>query len=1318
VTIRYDQLIGGVKDHIDSTSNPHDVTAHQIGANAILAEIDEYGSTTVGWDKVDKTGSSLADLATRNYSDLSNPPGDDSFHALTEVSSSANSDEVLLYVAGTTNNYRKITKQNLLSGVSISSDKIYQGDTKAEVHDAGSDGYFWVETEGTEKFRINQSGNVGIGQVSPTAKLHISAGTPSANTAPIKLTSGTAMSTPEDGAVEYHSSHLYFTIGSTRYQIDQQSGGGGSGDVVGPSSATNEAIVRFDTTTGKLIQNSLVIIGDDGYVSIPSGQKYKINGVNLSAADVGAEPTQTKGTLSSGTSSALSVSNGSSSTVGPNVSISINKASASQDGYLGKDSFSVFSGKEPALTKGNLTESSSSVLIFGGATTNNVIGAGTSIQVKKASISQDGYLGKDNWNVFNSKESVLTFQHSLTRSVNTINLVGDSASPGNSQYYGTNGIGTKGWYSLTSGSGDVVGPSSATNEGVVRFDTTTGKLIQNSLVIIGDDGYVSIPSGQKYKINGVNLSAVDVGAEPTLSKTNLTESTSSVLTIAGGTGTVLAVGGTTIQVKKASISQDGYLGKDSFSVFNSKEPALTKGNLTEASSSVLTFGGTTTNNVIGAGTTIQVKKASSSQDGYLAKGDWTIFNGKASLNTPIFTSKITVGVASGSTGSIELKGTTSGTCTITVPSIAGTPTYVLPAAYGTAGQVLSDAAGNGILSWATVSGGGANAALSNLSSVAINTTLLPGSNDGAGLGNGLFAFADLFLASGGVINFNNGNVTLTHSAGTLTLSGALALGTNSITMTGSIGVTGSRVTKGWFTDLEVSNDIAGSITGNAATVTGLSVVSGKTLTCSNILTLSGTDGSSLAIGTGGTLGTAAYTASTAYEISGAVSSHASLQTGIHGISITAGKTLTCSNILTLSGTDGSSLAIGTGGTLGTGAYATISNYATLATPIFTSKITIGVASGSTGSIELKGTTSGTCTITVPSVAGSPTYVLPASYGTAGQVLADAAGNGILSWATASGGFTDPMTTNGDIIIRSGDAANRLGIGSTGQVLTVLGGLPSWQSASGGSSEKIYEGDTKLEVHDTGSDGYMFFNADGVRKIRFDSNGTYIDGYSSSKGFIEPISSKSSGYTTTVNDYTLLVTTGASDVTIILSSTAAKTGQIYVIKKVDSGVGYAILSPSSGTIDGQTTHSVKFINDSRHVQFDGTNWKIITTYSDSFVWKGTTTDDALTEIFVDGVSNSRYGLTTSSTSAFELTAIARDNTNNKTKVWLVKAVATTSSAGTSSIVGAQSYTVVAQSDVSGGTDGWLIGVDVNDTDDTVRVSVHGQIGTTIQWVVSN
>lgn len=44
----------------------------------------------------------------------------------------------------------------------------------------------------------------------------------------------------------------------------QLGGGGGSGDVVGPASATDNAIARFDTTTGKLLQDSGMSIDDTG----------------------------------------------------------------------------------------------------------------------------------------------------------------------------------------------------------------------------------------------------------------------------------------------------------------------------------------------------------------------------------------------------------------------------------------------------------------------------------------------------------------------------------------------------------------------------------------------------------------------------------------------------------------------------------------------------------------------------------------------------------------------------------------------------------------------------------------------------------------------------------------------------------------------------------------------------------------------------------------------------------------------------------------------------------------------------------------------
>ena len=74
------------------------------------------------------------------------------------------------------------------------------------------------------------------------------------NTAPdqtVVLTAGTGISTS--------GTYPNFTITNTSPSL--------GGDVVGPASATDNAIARYDTTTGKLIQNSLVIIDDTGSVT-------------------------------------------------------------------------------------------------------------------------------------------------------------------------------------------------------------------------------------------------------------------------------------------------------------------------------------------------------------------------------------------------------------------------------------------------------------------------------------------------------------------------------------------------------------------------------------------------------------------------------------------------------------------------------------------------------------------------------------------------------------------------------------------------------------------------------------------------------------------------------------------------------------------------------------------------------------------------------------------------------------------------------------------------------------------------------------------
>jgi len=63
---KLDEALDG---HAVLTNNPHSVTAAQITAAAIVTEING-DSPTFDWARIDKTGSDIADLATKNHSDL------------------------------------------------------------------------------------------------------------------------------------------------------------------------------------------------------------------------------------------------------------------------------------------------------------------------------------------------------------------------------------------------------------------------------------------------------------------------------------------------------------------------------------------------------------------------------------------------------------------------------------------------------------------------------------------------------------------------------------------------------------------------------------------------------------------------------------------------------------------------------------------------------------------------------------------------------------------------------------------------------------------------------------------------------------------------------------------------------------------------------------------------------------------------------------------------------------------------------------------------------------------------------------------------
>ena len=115
-------------------------------------------------------------------------------------------------------------------------------------------------------------------------------------------------------------------------------------------------------------------------------------------------------------------------------------------------------------------------------------------------------------------------------------------------------------------------------------------------------------------------------------------------------------------------------------------------------------------------------------------------------------------------------------------------------------------------------------------------------------------------------------------------------------------------------------------------------------------------------------------------------------------------------------------------------------------------------------------------------------------GTTNQVLAKNSNTDMdFKWVTDAAGMTNPMTTTGDTIYSSsGSTPARLGIGSTGQVLTVAGGVPTWAAAGAAATSYtlINTGGTTL----TGASTITITGLSGYNKLAI-----YVDGASAGSG---------------------------------------------------------------------------------------------------------------------------------------------------------------------------------------------------------------------------
>ncbi len=110
-------------------------------------------------------------------------------------------------------------------------------------------------TSQQQRISVRSNGNTGLSEQNPTATLHIRAGGSSANSAPLKFTSGTNLTTPEAGAMEYDGTNLYFTPATNSRQVLMK-GYSNTSSLNFPSISPNSSADLTMTVTGASVGDS------------------------------------------------------------------------------------------------------------------------------------------------------------------------------------------------------------------------------------------------------------------------------------------------------------------------------------------------------------------------------------------------------------------------------------------------------------------------------------------------------------------------------------------------------------------------------------------------------------------------------------------------------------------------------------------------------------------------------------------------------------------------------------------------------------------------------------------------------------------------------------------------------------------------------------------------------------------------------------------------------------------------------------------------------------------------------------------------------
>jgi len=351
-------------------------------------------------------------------------------------------------------------------------------------------------------------------------------------------------------------------------------------------------------------------------------------------------------------------------------------ASSTNRGALSSTDWTTFNSKEPALTKGNLTESTSAVLTITGGT-GAVIGTGTSIQVSQSSSTTSGYLSSTDWNTFNSKsgaafktisvsgqsdivadtaDDTLTIVAgtgvTLTTNATTDTLTITNAAPDQTVVLtaGT-GITTSGTYpnfTITNSAPDqtvvlTAGTGISTSGTYPNFTITNSAPDQTvvltgagTTVVTGTYPSFTITSNDQYvgTVTSVDLTAgtgISVSGGPITTSGSITVNNTDRGSSQNIFKNIAVTGQSTIVADNNDDTLNVVAGTGVTITTNATTDTLTisatgsGGTVTSISTTAPITGGTITSTG-----TIGITQSSSTTDGYLSSMDWNTFNGKAS----------------------------------------------------------------------------------------------------------------------------------------------------------------------------------------------------------------------------------------------------------------------------------------------------------------------------------------------------------------------------------------------------------------------------------------------------------------------------------------------------------------------------------------------------------------------------------------------------------------------------------------------------------------------------------------------------------------